>query len=123
MTPAPVISIYHNPRCSNSRGALALIRERGFEPHIVEYLKTPPSRETLAELFSALGRPVREVLRSKEARYQELDLDNPKWSDDELIDFVAANPILLNRPIVVTPEGTKLCRPPETVLELLDELS
>lgn len=113
------ITIYHNPNCSNSRNTLAMIRNSGIEPRVIEYLKTPPSRAELVALLAAISKPVREVLRNKDALYEELDLGNPKWSDDELIDFVIANPILINRPIVVTSLGTRLCRPPETVLEIL----
>jgi arsenate reductase len=113
------ITIYHNPRCSNSRNALALIRHAGIEPVVVEYLQASLSRETLRALFAATGEPVRALLRPKEAPYVELGLDDPKWSDEQLIDFVVQHPILMNRPLVVTPLGTKLCRPPESVLELL----
>jgi arsenate reductase len=113
------ITIYHNPNCGTSRNTLAMIRNSGVEPRVIEYLKTPPSRAELVALIAAIGKPVRDVLRNKDALYEELDLDNPKWSDDELIDFVIANPILINRPIVVTPLGTRLCRPSETVLEIL----
>lgn len=113
------ITIYHNPNCGTSRNTLAMIRNSGIEPRVIEYLKTPPSRAELVALIAAIGKPVREVLRNKDALYEKLDLDNPKWSDDELIDFVIVNPILINRPIVVTPLGTRLCRPSETVLEIL----
>jgi arsenate reductase len=113
------ITIYHNPNCGTSRKTLVMIRNSGIEPRVIEYLKTPPSRAELVALIAAIGKPVREVLRNKDALYKELGLDNPKWSDDELIDFVIANPILINRPIVVTPLGTRLCRPTETVLEIL----
>jgi arsenate reductase len=115
------ITIYHNPNCGTSRNTLAMIRNSGIEPRVIEYLKTPPSRAELVALIAAIGKPVRDVLRNKDALYEELDLDNPKWSDDELIDFVIANPILINRPIVVTPLGTRLCRPSETVLEILPQ--
>jgi arsenate reductase len=115
------ITIYHNPNCGTSRNTLAMIRNSGIEPRVIEYLKTPPSRAELVALIAAIGKPVRDVLRNKDALYEELDLDNPKWSDDELIDFVVANPILINRPIVVTPLGTRLCRPSETVLEILPQ--
>lgn len=113
------ITIYHNPRCSNSRNVLEIIRNAGFEPEIVEYLKTPLKHGELAQLIAKMNVPVRSVLRSKEALYEELRLDEPKWSEQELIDFMVVHPILMNRPIVVTPIGAKLCRPPETVLELL----
>ena len=112
-------TIYHNPACGTSRNTLALIHNSGAEPRVIEYLKTPPSRSELVALIAAMGLPVREALRRKGTPYEELDLDNPKWSDDELIDFMMAHPILINRPIVVTPLGTKLCRPSETVLDLL----
>jgi arsenate reductase (glutaredoxin) len=112
------VTIYHNPACGTSRNALALIREAGIEPNIVEYLKTPPSRDKIAQLAAAAG-GVRAVLREKGTPYAELDLGNPKWSDDELLDFIVAHPILLNRPIVETPRGTALCRPSEKVRELL----
>ena len=115
------VTIYHNPDCGTSRNALTLIRDSGIEPRVVEYLKTPPDREKLVELIAAMGVPVREVLRRKDTPYDELDLDNPKWTDDQLIDFMVAYPILMNRPIVMTPLGTKLCRPSETVLDILPE--
>jgi arsenate reductase (glutaredoxin) len=113
------ITIYHNPACGTSRNTLALIRNSGEEPQVVEYLKTPPGRDKLVELISALGVPVRSVLRRKGTPYEELDLDNPKWTDDQLIDFMVQHPILMNRPIVVTPLGTRLCRPSEAVLDIL----
>jgi arsenate reductase len=115
------ITIYHNPNCGTSRNTLAMIRNSGMEPRVIEYLKTPPSRAELVALIAAIGKPVRDVLRHKDSLFEVLDLDNPKWSDDELIDFVIANPILMNRPIVVTPLGTRLCRPSETVLEILPQ--
>jgi arsenate reductase len=99
---------------------LAMIRQSGVEPVVIEYLKTPPSRETLVELVKALGISVRALLREKGTPYKELGLDDPKWSDDELIDQMLAHPILINRPIVVTPKGTRLCRPSEAVIDLLD---
>ncbi|MCT9810191.1 arsenate reductase (glutaredoxin) [Acidovorax sp. Be4] len=113
------VTIYHNSRCSNSRGALALIRERGIEPQIVDYIAEPLDAAALTALVGQLGLPVRELMRSKEAVYAELQLDNPALSDAELIAAVAAHPSLLNRPIVVTPRGAALCRPPEKVLALL----
>jgi arsenate reductase len=113
------ITIYHNPNCGTSRNTLAMIRNSGIEPRVIEYLKTPPNRAELVALIAAIGKPVRDVLRDKDSLYEELDLGNPKWCDDELIDFMIANPILINRPIVVTPLGTRLCRPSETVLEIL----
>jgi arsenate reductase (glutaredoxin) len=111
--------LYHNPSCSTSRNTLALLRQAGVEPTVVEYLKTPPSKERLRELVAAIGIPVRGLLREKEAIYAELKLDDPKWSDDELLDAMLAHPILMQRPIVVTPRRTRLCRPAETVLEIL----
>jgi arsenate reductase len=118
-TPRNDITIFHNNRCSNSRGALALLREHGIEPQIVDYLATPLTAPELAELVEHLGVPVRELLRTKEAEYQQLGLDQPGVSDAQLIAAVAAHPVLLNRPIVVTPKGAALCRPPEKVLDLL----
>jgi arsenate reductase (glutaredoxin) len=115
------ITIYHNPACGTSRNVLSLIRNSGEEPEIIEYLKTPPDRATLTALIAAMGVPVREVLRIKGTPYEELDLGNPKWSDEELIGFMLQHPILINRPIVVTPLGTRLCRPSETVLDLLPQ--
>ena len=113
------ITIYHNPRCSNSRAVLALLQERHLAPRIVEYLTTPLDRDHLQALVTATGVPLRELLRSKEAIYQELDLGNLDCTDDQLLDAVLLHPVLLNRPIVVTPRGALLCRPPERVLELL----
>ncbi|WP_027016476.1 arsenate reductase (glutaredoxin) [Comamonas composti] len=113
------ITIYHNNRCSNSRGALALLRERGLEPHIVDYLAQPLNADELKALIARLGVPVRELLRSKEAAYAELGLGDAGVSDEQLIAAVAAHPVLLNRPIVVTPKGSALCRPPEKVLDLI----
>lgn len=114
------VTIYHNPSCGTSRNTLAMIRQSGEEPEIIEYLKTPPDRATLKGLIKAMGIPVRALLREKGTPYAELNLADPKWSDDELIDFMLAQPILINRPIVVTPKGTRLCRPSEAVLDLLD---
>ena len=113
------ITIYHNPACGTSRNTLAMIRASGEEPTIIEYLKTPPSRETLVELLHDMGLAPRDLLRRKDTPYDELGLDNPKWTDDELIDVMLARPILINRPIVVTPLGTRLCRPSESVLAIL----
>ena len=113
------IVIYHNPACGTSRNTLAMIRQSGEEPEVIEYLKTPPSRERLKELIAAMGIPVRALLREKGTPYHDLGLSDPKWSDDELIDFMIAHPILINRPIVVTPNGARLCRPSEAVLEIL----
>ncbi len=114
------VTIYHNPDCGTSRNTLAMIRQSGEVPEVIEYLKTPPSRARLIELVKAMGIPVRALLREKGTPYAELGLADPKWSDDELIDFMLAHPILINRPIVVTPKGVKLCRPSEAVLDLLD---
>jgi len=114
------VTIYHNPACGTSRNTLAMIRQSGEEPEVIEYLKTPPSRARLVELIAALGVSARELLREKGTPYAELGLADPKWSDDELIDFMLAHPILINRPIVVTPRGVRLCRPSELVLDLLD---
>jgi arsenate reductase len=114
------ITIYHNPDCGTSRNTLAIIRQSGEQPEVIEYLKNPPSRSRLIELIRAMGIPVRALLREKGTPYAELGLADPKWSDDQLIDFMLAHPILINRPIVVTPKGTKLCRPSEAVLDLLE---
>jgi len=114
------VTIYHNPACGTSRNTLAMIRQSGEEPEIVEYLKYPPDRARLLELIEAMGISVRALLRQKGTPYAELGLSDPKWSDDELIDFMLAHPILINRPIVVTRKGTRLCRPSETVLDLLE---
>jgi arsenate reductase (glutaredoxin) len=114
------VTIYHNPDCGTSRNALAMIRQSGEAPEIIEYLKTPPSRARLIELIKAMGIPVRALLREKGTPYAELGLADPKWSDDQLLDFMLAHPILINRPIVVTPKDTKLCRPSEAVLDLLE---
>jgi arsenate reductase len=115
----PEVTIFHNPGCGTSRNVLALIRHAGIEPNVIEYLKTPPSKERLRELVAAMGIGARQLLREKGTPYAELDLGNPKWSDEELLDFIGQYPILMNRPVVVTPLGTKLCRPSEAVLELL----
>jgi arsenate reductase len=113
------ITIYHNPACGTSRNTLAIIRQSGEEPVVIEYLKNPPSRARLIELIGAMGISVRSLLREKGTPYAELGLGDPKWSDDELIDFMMANPILINRPIVVTGKGVRLCRPSEMVLDIL----
>lgn len=113
------VTIYHNPACGTSRNTLAMIRQSGEEPEVIEYLKTPPSRERLVELIRAMGITPRDLLRQKGTPYDELGLDDPKWTDDEIIDFMIAHPILINRPIVVTPQGVRLCRPSEVVLEIL----
>jgi arsenate reductase len=114
------VTIYHNPACGTSRNTLAMIRQSGEEPDVIEYVKNPPSRARLLELIEAMGISVRALLREKGTPYAELGLADLKWSDDELIDFMLAHPILINRPIVVTPKGIKLCRPSEAVLDLLD---
>lgn len=113
------ITIYHNPKCGTSRNTLALIRNTGVEPEIIEYLQTPPSKQVLQDLIAAMQIPVREVMRQKESVYSELQLDDAKWSDEDLIDQMLAHPILINRPIVVTSMGVKLCRPSELVLDIL----
>ncbi|MHA7885699.1 arsenate reductase (glutaredoxin) [Nitratireductor rhodophyticola] len=115
------VTIYHNPKCGTSRNVLAMLREAGEEPQVIDYLKTPPGREKLVSLIAAMGVSPRAILRQKGTPYDELGLGEDKWSDDELIDFMVEHPILMNRPIVETPLGTKLCRPSETVLELLPE--
>lgn len=115
------ITIYHNPACGTSRNTLALIRNSGVEPTVVEYLKTPPSREQLADLIRRMGVPVRAVLREKGTPYAELGLDDPSLTDDQLLDAMMAHPILINRPIVVTPLGVRLCRPSEVVLDILPD--
>jgi arsenate reductase (glutaredoxin) len=114
-------TIYHNPDCGTSRNVLAMIRAAGIEPVIVDYLKTPPSRETLKAVVKATGGSLRALLREKDTPFTELGLGDPKWSDDELLDFIAQHPVLLNRPIVMSPKGTALCRPSEKVLDLLPE--
>ena len=115
------ITIYHNPACGTSRNVLAMICNSGEEPVVIEYLKTPPDRATLTALIAAMGVPVRAVLREKDTPYAELGLDDPKWSDEQLIGFMLQRPILINRPIVATPLGTMLCRPSETVLDILPQ--
>lgn len=115
------ITIYHNPACGTSRNVLALIRNSGEEPTVIEYLKTPPDRATLAGLIQAMGMPARDLLRQKGTPYDELGLGAPKWTDEQLIDFMLQHPILINRPIVVTPLGTRLCRPSEAVLDILSK--
>ena len=113
------VTIYHNPACGTSRNTLALLRHAGIEPEVVEYLKTPPGKEKLRQLLAAMQVPARALLREKGTPYAELGLADPKWSDEQLLDFIVQHPILLNRPIVATPLGTKLCRPSEEVLEIL----
>jgi arsenate reductase len=115
------VTIYHNPACGTSRNTLALIRNGGEEPEVIEYLKTPPTREVLADLIRRMSIPVRDVLRKKDTPYEELGLGNPSLTDDQLLDAMMAHPILINRPIVVTPLGTKLCRPSEAVLDILPQ--
>ena len=113
------VTIYHNPACGTSRNTLAMIRASGEEPAVIEYLKHPPGRAKLVELIKAMGITVRDLLREKGAPYGELNLADPKWTDDQLLDFMVAHPILMNRPIVVTNKGVRLCRPSEKVLDLL----
>ena len=112
-------TIFHNPACGTSRNTLALIRAAGVEPQVVEYLKTPPSKEQLRQLLAEMGIPVRQLLREKGTPFAELGLADPKWSDEQLLDFIGQYPILMQRPVVRTPLGTRLCRPAEAVLELL----
>ena len=113
------VTIYHNPNCGTSRNVLAMIRQSGEDPIVIEYLKNPPAREHLKELIAAMGIPVRALLREKGTPYAELGLADAKWTDDQLLDFMMAHPILINRPIVVTAKGVRLCRPSETVLDIL----
>ncbi|MBF5003716.1 MULTISPECIES: arsenate reductase (glutaredoxin) [Comamonadaceae] len=115
------ITIYHNPACGTSRNTLGLIRNSGEEPRVIEYLKTPPSRATLVKLLADADLSVRDVLREKGTPYAELGLGDPKWTDEQMLDFIEQHPILINRPIVVTPLGTRLCRPSEAVLEILPQ--
>jgi arsenate reductase len=114
------VTIYHNPDCGTSRNTLAMIRQSGEEPEIIEYLKTPPSRETLIELLDVMGLKPRDILRKKGTPYAELGLDDPAIDDEELLDEMVQHPILIDRPIVVTDKGVRLCRPSEKVLEILD---
>ena len=113
------ITIFHNPACGTSRNTLAMIRNSGVEPTVIEYLKTPPTKARLQELLTAMGTGPRPLLREKGTPYAELDLANEKWTDDELLDFMLTHPILINRPVVETPLGTRLCRPSERVLDIL----
>jgi len=113
------ITIFHNPRCGTSRNVLGLIRHAGFEPRVVDYLKTPPSRDELRALLAAMGMGVRQLLREKGTPFAELGLGDPKWTDEQLLAFIEQHPVLMNRPVVATPLGVKLCRPSEAVLELL----
>ena len=115
------ITIYHNPACGTSRNTLALIRNSGVEPEVIEYLKTPPTKTKLQELLKAMAMPARELLREKGTPYAELGLSDAKWSEDELLDFMVQHPILMNRPVVLTPLGAKLCRPSEAVLDILPD--
>lgn len=117
---ALTVTIYHNPACGTSRNTLAMIRAAGEEPTVIEYLKTPPDRETLTGLIARMGVAPRALLREKGTPYADLGLADPKWTDDELIAVMLAHPILINRPIVVTDKGVRLCRPSELVLDLLD---
>ncbi len=113
------VIIYHNPQCGTSRNTLGLIRNAGIEPHIIEYLKTPPTRLLLRQLIQRMGLSARDVMRKKGTPFQELGLDDPALSDDRLLDAMIAHPILIERPIVVTPKGVRLCRPSEAVLDIL----
>lgn len=113
------VVIYHNPDCGTSRNTLGLIRNAGVEPHVVEYLKTPPSRELLVQLIARMGLTARDLLREKGTPYADLGLGDPALTDDQLLDAMTAHPILINRPIVVSPKGVRLCRPSEAVLDLL----
>ena len=115
------ITIFHNPACGTSRNVLAMIRNAGEEPTVIEYLKTPPDRATLAQLVAAMEVPVRDLLRQKGTPYDELGLADAHWTDEQLIGFMLQHPILINRPIVVTPLGTRLCRPSERVLDILPQ--
>lgn len=115
------ITIYHNPRCGTSRNTLELIKNSGQDVEIIEYLKTPPSKETLQKLVKDSGLAIRDFMRQKEVIYQDNDLNNDKWSDKELIDWMVKEPILMNRPVVITPKGTRLCRPKEVLFEILPE--
>jgi arsenate reductase len=115
------LTIYHNPACGTSRNTLAMIRAAGIEPVVIEYLKTPPSSDGIRAIVKATGGSLRDLIREKGTPFAELDLRNAKWSDDDLLGFIAQHPILLNRPIVVTDKGTALCRPSEKVLDLLPE--
>jgi arsenate reductase (glutaredoxin) len=113
------VTIYHNPGCGTSRNTLALIRNAGIAPTVIEYLKTPPDRATLKSLISRMGIRPRDLLREKGTPYAELGLADARWTDDELVDHMLAHPVLINRPIVITPWGVKLCRPSEAVLDIL----
>lgn len=115
------ITIYHNPRCGTSRNTLELINNTGLEVEVIEYLKNPPTKETLKQLVENSGLAIRDFMRQKEAIYKENDLNDPKWSDDELLDWMVKEPILMERPVVVTPNGTRQCRPKEVLFEILPE--
>ena len=117
-----VITIYHNPNCGTSRNVLAMFRDAGHAPKVIEYLKTPPSRPQLEKLIKMLRMPVRDMMRRKGSPFEELDLDNPKWSDQQLIDFIIEHPILINRPIVVVDDRAWLCRPSEAAAEILADI-
>lgn len=113
------VIIYHNPECGTSRNTLALIRNAGVEPHVIEYLKTPPSRSLLIQIIARMGVSVRDIIREKGTPYADLGLGDPSLTDDQLLDAMLADPILINRPIVISPKGVRLCRPSEEVLDLL----
>jgi len=113
------ITIYHNPKCGTSRNVLEMIRAAGIEPQVIEYLKTPPDRATLKKIIADSGRPVRDIMRRRGTSYDEMDLDDARWSDEQLIDLMLKDPVLIERPIVVTPWGTRLCRPAEKLQEIL----
>ena len=115
------VTVYHNPACGTSRNVLGLIRDSGIEPTVIEYLETPPARAELVDLIGRMGMPVRDLLRRKGTPYEELGLDDPTWTDDQLVDLMLRHPILINRPIVVTPLGVRLCRPSEAVLDILPD--
>lgn len=115
------VTIYHNPKCSTSRNVLEMIRAAGIEPQVIEYLKTPPDRVTLKKIIAATGAPVRDIMRRRGTSYDEQNLDNAKWSDEQLIDLMLEDPVLINRPIVVTALGARLCRPVEKLLEILPQ--
>lgn len=115
-----LVKIYHNPACGTSRNTLALIRHAGIEPIVVEYLQTPPSKDELTQLISQAGLTVRDAIRKNVDPYKDLDLEQDRWTDEQLIDFMIQYPILINRPFVVTSKGTRLCRPSEIVLDILD---
>jgi len=115
-----MLTIFHNPNCETSRNTLALIRNSGLEPEVVLYLEVPPSKELLKKLIKDMAMPVRDLLREKGTPFADLDLANAKWTDEDLLDFMLEHPILINRPVVVTNLGTKLCRPSEVVLDILE---